>query len=228
VFASNVVGDTAVYPAPSVGFPTRTVVSGFSNTAQANIPLPTPAAPANLTATILSATQIRLNWADNSNNETGFAVWRSTNGGAFTQIATVGANVVTFTNGGRAAGNTYAYYVTAVNAAGPSAPSNTVTVNFRVPAAPTGLTGSAVRITGNILQDRVTLNWTDNANNEAGFQIQRAINPTFPNPQSFTVGANTTTFSQNVSRVNDFYYRVRATNAIGNSGWSNVVFVTTP
>ncbi|MBI5343562.1 MAG: hypothetical protein HZB63_09700 [Deltaproteobacteria bacterium] len=228
VFASNLVGDTATYPAPSVGFPTMTADSGFSNIASITTIPPTPAAPTNLAATILSSTQIRLNWTDASNNETGFAVWRSINGGAFAQIAAVGPNVTTFTNGGRIAGNTYAYYVTAVNAAGASLPSNTVTVNFRVPATPTGLTGSAVRIPGNLFQDSVTLNWTDNANNETGFQVQRSLFANFSAPTTYNVGANVTTFSQNVSRAFNFYYRVRATNAVGNSGWSNTRFVTTP
>ncbi len=85
-----------------------------------------------------------------------------------------------------------------------------------------------MRIAGNNNQDRVTLTWTDNASNETGFIIQRSTSPNFTNISRFTVGANVTTFSQNVSRTRDFYYRVRATNAAGNSGFSNVVFVTTP
>jgi titin len=85
-----------------------------------------------------------------------------------------------------------------------------------------------VRITGNNLQDRVTLTWTDLANSETGFQIQRSISPNFTNPTTFNVGANVTTFNQNVLRAFNFYYRVRAVNAVGNSGWSNVLFVTTP
>jgi FtsP/CotA-like multicopper oxidase with cupredoxin domain len=243
VFASNLVGDTMEYPAPSVGFPTMTTVSGFSNTATVTTLLPGPAAPTNLAAALnANPARITLTWTDASNNETSFVVWRSANGGVFTQIGTVtrtaaqGAatgGTVTFVNNNTPTaplvpGNTYSYYVTAVNAGGSSAPSNTVTVNFRVPAAPTGLTGSAVRIAGNLFQDRATLNWTDNANNETGFQIQRSLSANFAFPTTYNVGANVATFSQNVSRVFNFYYRVRATNAVGNSGWSNTRFVTTP
>jgi len=206
-------------------------------------PPPVIAAPTNLTATINSGpTRITLTWTDASNNETSFTVWRSVNGGAFTQIGTVNRSAgqsaatggtVTFNNFNTgaaplAAGNTYSYYVRAVNAGGPSAPSNTVSVSFSAPAAPTNLSGAAVRIPGNNFQDRATLTWTDNANNEANFQIQRATNPNFNGASSFTVGANVTTFSQNVSRFPDYYYRVRARNAVGNSAWSNVVLVTTP
>jgi len=216
-----------------------------SNVATVTTPNPGPVAPTNLTATLLfGPTRIQLSWLDNSNNENLFQVWRSTNGGAFTQIGTVTrtaaqrtatGGTVNFTNNNLTVGSTYAYYVIAVNTVpNPdqlSAPSNTVTVIVALPAlpaAPSNLAGSAVRITGNFFQDRVTLTWTDNANNETGFQIQRSTSSAFTNPTTFTVGANITTFSQNVVRTSNFYYRVRATNAGGNSAWSNVLFVTTP
>ncbi|HKZ16707.1 MAG TPA: hypothetical protein VJ161_04495, partial [Geobacteraceae bacterium] len=211
--------------------------SGDSPSNIVTVGQPPIASPTNLTATINSPSQIRLSWTDASNNETSFAVWRSVNGSAFTQIGTVNRNAnqrvatggtVNFNNNGVTVGNTYAYYVTAVNATGVSAPSNTVTVVLAVPAAPTNLTGSAVRINGNLFQDRATLNWTDNSANETGFQIQRATSANFNNATSFSVGANVTTFSQNVSRVLNYYYRVRATSGVGDSGWSNAVFVTTP
>jgi len=38
VFASNTVGDTTVYPAPSIGFPTATKDSEFSNTVEVTLP----------------------------------------------------------------------------------------------------------------------------------------------------------------------------------------------
>jgi fibronectin type 3 domain-containing protein len=144
---------------------------------------------------------------------------------------------VTYTNTGRVAGNTYAYYVTAVNAAGPSLASNTVSVVFAAPAVPSGLTGAAVRINGNTTQDKVTLNWTDNSTSETLFTIQRATNAAFTaGVASYTVAANVNTFSQNVTRrttittppTNGYYWRVRATNLIGNSTWTPGLFVTTP
>jgi hypothetical protein len=39
-----------------------------------------------------------------------------------------------------------------------------------------------------------------------------------------TVGPNVTTYSNTgLASFTRYYYRVRATNAVGNSGWSNVV-----
>src|SRR5262249_37711490 len=55
-----------------------------------------PTAPSGLGATAASSTQVNLAWLDNSNNETGFKVERSTNGTSFTQIGTVGTNVITY------------------------------------------------------------------------------------------------------------------------------------
>jgi plastocyanin len=52
----------------------------------------TPAAPADLQGMAHSRTEVMLTWTDRSNNETGFAVERRTVGGAFQQVATVGAN----------------------------------------------------------------------------------------------------------------------------------------
>jgi endonuclease I/fibronectin type 3 domain-containing protein len=83
-----------------------------------------PAAPSNLTANP-GKKKITLNWADNSNNESGFKIERSSNGVNFTQITTVTANTVSFTNTGLSSGATYYYRVRAYNANGDSAYSNT-------------------------------------------------------------------------------------------------------
>src|SRR5262252_3320518 len=58
-----------------------------------------PAAPSNLAATAVSASQINLSWQDNSSNESGFIIQRApTSTGSWTQIATVGANMTTYAN----------------------------------------------------------------------------------------------------------------------------------
>jgi titin len=75
----------------------------------------------------VSKTQISLSWNDNSNNESGFSIERSTNGVSFAQIATVTADVTSFLNDGLAANKKYYYRLRATNAAGASAYSNTVT-----------------------------------------------------------------------------------------------------
>jgi len=99
---------------------------------------PLPAAPSSLTAAAAGATRITLTWTDNSSNETSFAIWRAVDGGTpaattltrtATQRAAVGGTV-TFNDNTVVTGHSYAYFVTAVNAAGASAPTATVTVVF--------------------------------------------------------------------------------------------------
>ena len=207
--------------------------SAWSNTATVTTPAAPPAAPSGLTATVQSATSVLLGWTDNSTNETGFTIQRSASA-TFTGTPTtftVGANVVTFTDTSAVALTTYYYRLRATNAVGSSAWSNTATVTTPdvIPAAPSTLTGSAVRITGNNTQDSVTLNWVDNSTNETGFRIQRSTSATFATVTNFNVGANVITFTQNVSRANPtYYYRVLAAGTAGNSPASNVLNLTAP
>ncbi|MFQ5812711.1 MAG: M4 family metallopeptidase [Anaerolineae bacterium] len=86
----------------------------------------TPTPPTNLTATAVSQAQIDLSWTDNSNNESGFKIEQSPNGTSnWTQVATVGANVTTYSNTGLTCNTTYYYRVRAYNAGGDSTYSNT-------------------------------------------------------------------------------------------------------
>jgi|GEM_PF-1983778 len=95
--------------------------------------------------------------------------------------------------------------------------SDQVTYNkiAEIPAAPSGLTAVA---SGN----NITLNWTDNSNNETNFVIDRAVG----SPTSWTigytmVGANVTTFQDTGLSDDTYYYRIRAENVDGFSAYSN-------
>ena len=71
------------------------------------------------------AGELILTWTDNSINENGFALeWKTGTNGTFAQIATVGANITSYTNSGLTAGTTYCYRLNAFNAAGTSTYSN--------------------------------------------------------------------------------------------------------
>lgn len=86
---------------------------------------PPPDAPTNLVATVPSSTSVKLTWVDASNDETEFRIERCQGATctAFAQIATVGANVETFTDTPVASGTTYRYRVRAANSGGASSPS---------------------------------------------------------------------------------------------------------
>jgi hypothetical protein len=85
--------------------------------------LATPAAPSALVARFLSATQVDLSWTDASHNEAGFQIERLV-AGEWTQVATVGAGVTTFSDRGLTPATTYFYRLRADNAAGDSAYSD--------------------------------------------------------------------------------------------------------
>src|SRR5205823_13938536 len=69
--------------------------------------------------------QVNLSWQDNSTNEQGFRVLRSTDAGQrWSQIAQVGANTSSCADTHASAGTTYWYEVYAYNAGGGSADSN--------------------------------------------------------------------------------------------------------
>ncbi|MBI3910466.1 MAG: fibronectin type III domain-containing protein, partial [Armatimonadetes bacterium] len=148
--------------------------SGFSNTANAATLAAPPDAPTNLTATAVSASQIDLAWTDGASNEDGFKVERSTDGTSFTQIATVGVNVASYSDTGLSAATTYYYRMRAYNAGGDSAYSDTAdaTTLPLPPGDPSGLAATAVS------SSQIDLAWTDNSSNEDGFKVERSTDGT--------------------------------------------------
>lgn len=81
-----------------------------------------PQTPTNLRQTGRTTTSITLTWQDNAVNETGFHLYR--NG---TRIATLGANITTYTDTGLTCGQSYRYRVSAYNTVGESAMSEELT-----------------------------------------------------------------------------------------------------
>ncbi len=85
-----------------------------------------PTAPTGLAAVAVSSSQIDLTWTDNSDNEDGVRIERSTDGTIWSEIATVGADVTSYSDTGLAPATTYNYRVVAFNIKGDSGPSNVV------------------------------------------------------------------------------------------------------
>lgn len=94
----------------------------------------TPSAPTNLTANLISDTQIDLYWTDNASSETGYKIQRKTPGGDFTDVGSTGADMTIFNDLGLTPNTTYTYRVFAFNSAGNSIQSSnevTVTTTFQ-------------------------------------------------------------------------------------------------
>jgi M6 family metalloprotease-like protein len=184
----------------------------YSNEASASLQS-VPASPTLLAASG-GTSAIGLGWQDNANNEQGFYIERKIGaGGTWVLYASVGANVTGYTDTGVVVGNTYYYRVYAYNAAGPSPYySNEASAALQtIPASPTSLSASGGT-------SSIALSWTDNANNEQGFYIERKTGSGGTWAYYAAVGANVTTYTDTgVVAGNTYYYRVYAYNAVGAS-----------
>ncbi|HEU4594431.1 MAG TPA: S8 family serine peptidase [Pyrinomonadaceae bacterium] len=92
-----------------------------------SMPVQLDGTPGALKAVAASKSVINLTWTDNSTNESGFRVERSTDGKTFTQVATVAANAKTYTNIGLSANKKYTYRIYAYNSKGVTAYSAVAT-----------------------------------------------------------------------------------------------------
>src|SRR5262249_17853988 len=80
---------------------------------------PPPGTPTDLVATATPTTATGLTWTDNSSDEDGFEIWRSTTGpgGTFTLLTTTAANATSSSDTGLTAGTQYCYEVRAIGTA---------------------------------------------------------------------------------------------------------------
>jgi hypothetical protein len=186
-----------------------------------------PTRPSGLAASAVSSSSIQLTWTDNAINEDGFIVERSLNGYTFQPVATVGANVTTFTDSGLAPDTRYTYQVKAFNDVGQSQASNVASATSLsnpalVPAAPSNL---AVASATNYV---ATLTWTDNSNNEDKFLIQvpAYTGAGWTTYKEIPANSTSTTVYLHSATINQF--RVVARNSAGgSSNPSNTVSIAT-
>ncbi len=183
-------------------------------TALANGHSPSLAAPASVTATPASPTQINLSWTA-SQDAASYNVKRSTvSGGPYTVIASTSGTG--YSNAGLAPNATYFYVVSAMDVTGESAdsPQASATTPAGPPAPPAGLTAMPG-------DTRVTLKWNASAG-ASGYNVKRSTADGGP----FTVLASLTgTNYMDGSVVNGtvYFYVVSSLNADGESANSSQV-----
>jgi titin len=191
--------------------------SPFSNVSAATT-LGPPYAPTNLTTVLasdaLGNNAIKVTWKDNSDDEWGFALERSTDSTFAKGVvkADLDSNTIAATSIPIEEGLTYFFRVNASNIHGVSKYSATSKIEVAVSAAP----NAPYDLKGTATSAEVSLKWGDDSNKETAFDVERSIDGTTFSKIGST-GRNEVTYSdKTVSEKTKYSYRVRATNSKGN------------
>lgn len=179
--------------------------------------------PSGLTVTPISNSVIELNWQDNTVNEDGFKIARSTDGINYTDIDTVGPDVVTYTDTGLTFNTTYHYQVRGYNTSGDSNTVDGSATTTNSLSAPTNL------VTTSITNTSIGLQWTDNSINEDGFTINGFdADNSMQSIGSVNLPAGTTSYTWgSLVTDNSYSFQVIATNSSGSSSALSGSFTTT-
>ncbi len=188
------------------------------------VPQP-PKQPMDLSALADGSSSVTLAWTDASDDETRFEVHRKQGAeGSWSQIGAPDPDAHSFTDLGLSPNTTYGYRVRACNDAGCSAYTDeaTATTEDVPPQAPHSLAATA---TGPYTVD---LSWTDGSENEARFEVERAVAGEGVWVQIGTPAADAVTLSDSGLDPNTSYrYRVRACNQVGCSAYTDEAEATT-
>lgn len=183
-----------------------------------------PQAPGSLAVQQQDA-YVHISWLDQSDDETGFRIYRRISGDpALQEIATVAADTSTYDDTAVDAGTTYEYTVSAYNTYGestiPMSVTITVTETSTVPVSPAGLT---VQQSDNT----VILAWQDMSDDETGFTVYRKLGTDQTFTSYATLAAGQTGYTDaSVTAGETYIYEVKAFNAYGASASSNSVTIT--
>jgi Fibronectin type III domain len=182
-------------------------------------------APSATVATPILSDRVDVFWTDNSTNEGGFRVERSTNGGTIWVTAAVLApNVAVLVDLGRTAEQRVCYRVFATAGKGNGAASAPSPVACTTPpAAPTALTAVSIGA------HTVDLTWQDNSRVEDGYYLTRFTQENLSDERPIAeLPADATSYHDaGLSSQMTYRYRVRARKDGGFGSHSNIVIATT-
>lgn len=197
--------------------------SGWSNIAYAMTYSKDVPPPTNLEAKFnKSLKAVELHWSDNSNSENGSVVERKTSAtDEYSDYAYTSRDITSFVDYSIEFDKVYYYrvrYITDEKFRTEPSNEDTAYVPNLPPNAPSNL--KIYEFTPDSLYG---LTWTDNSNDETGFQIQRRESET-NTIKYIDIDANTTAYNDNIpSSSKTYYYKIRAVKNGLYSDYSNEV-----
>jgi hypothetical protein len=189
-----------------------------------------PASPTNLLAKA-DQQSITLSWTDNSRVEDGFKVYRAIADGAWTEIASLPSNAVSYGDVAVSPNVGYSYYVQALKDGGFSAPSDVAigVISTAAPAMPTDFSVAYYVDTEGYGWNYLVIWWRDASANEDGFQVEYSADRKSDWSSYATAGADTNYVSEQFSVFAapppSACYRVSAFNSFGASNVTDPVCV---
>ncbi len=213
----------------------RTVYSAFSSPACAQ-PLPPPA-PSEAAAAVASPSSIAVTWQDNSSTETRFWILRALNPeqGAWTWLASVPANVRSFSDGSVVPDTRYCYEIKAERddtlpyrggiVTASSTVSNVSCVTIPASAPPPSAYVVSVRPEGSTVV-RTMVTWTDAAAKAPPFRLYRSTDDGGTWNLVADLAANSSYLDRNLISEQRACYRVVAYNTAGGAPPSTAACTT--
>ncbi len=179
--------------------------------------------PTDLGIDIVSPTEADLTWLDNADDETGYMVEYSLDGLLWTPLAGLDADATEFAAAGLQPGTLYYYHVVALNDVAAPAYSNVVFAETPppIPAAPTDLVATPVAF------DQINLAWSDNADNEAGYILERSDDGASWSLVAYLPADSAAYRDGDLTESTVYSYRVVAVNGVSVSALSNVASAET-
>ena len=177
-----------------------------------------PDVPTGVSATVLSASSVRVNWSSVSRANSYNVYYSTTSSGTPTLAGT--ANGTTYTHSSLSSGNTYYFYVTAVNEYGESEHSSSYSASTSAPNAPTGLVATATS------NSTIDLKWNA-VPGATGYRTYMATS-SGGTKQAGSIGYTTGANWYNLSAETTYYFWVVAINSVGTSSYSSMAYATTP